>query len=212
MIHPTHPAPHDASALPGLLVDWQVRDLCLEHGMVTPFQDRLHDHRSGVVSHGLSSAGLDVRLGFAFARYVSGTFNSAPVDPKRVTEEDVERFEAHESFVLEPGGCLLACTVERFRMPPNVTAFVFDKSTYARCFVDMKNTVFEPGWEGTPTLEITNNIPDRGVRIYPGEGIAQVMFFRHAMPDVPYGHRQGKYQDQPAVPILPRVAQAIIRP
>jgi dCTP deaminase len=57
-------------------------------------------------------------------------------------------------------------------------------------------TPFEPGWEGYPTLCITN-IGPRPVRLYAGEGIAQVIFFQSDEAcESTYADKKGKYQAQ----------------
>ena len=102
-----------------------------------------------------------------------------------------------ENVELIPGGYSLASTIERFIMPDDLISFVHDKSTWARRFVTVQNTVMEPGWRGFLTLEITNH-SNESVTIKAGSPIAQIVFH---MLDVattqPYG---GKYQDQEAGP------------
>ena len=55
------------------------------------------------------------------------------------------------------------------------------KSTYARCGIIVNVTPFEPEWEGTVTLEISNTTP-LPAKIYANEGIAQVLFFQSDEP------------------------------
>jgi len=65
-------------------------------------------------------------------------------------------------------------------------------------------TPFEPGWEGTVTLEISNTTP-LPAKVYANEGIAQVLFFRGAEPcETTYAERKGKYQGQSGI-TLPKV-------
>lgn len=87
----------------------------------------------------------------------------------------------------------LASTIEKFHMPSGVMAEVKDKSSWARRFVTVQNTVIEPGWRGTLTLELTNHRlwP---VRLRKGSPIAQIVFYQLDEPsEQPYA---GKYQDQ----------------
>ena len=88
---------------------------------------------------------------------------------------------------------VLASTVEHFNMPSDCIAYVKDKSTWARRFVLVQNTVIEPGWRGFLTLEITYE--GGGIEIIDkGSPIAQVVFHRLDEPcESPYS---GKYQDQ----------------
>lgn len=103
-----------------------------------------------------------------------------------------------QDILIWPYGHALASSVERFRMPDDVVGLVADKSSWARRFVAVQNTVIEPGWRGHLTLELTNH-RCRWVRIRAGMPIAQVLFLRMDAPAVtPYA---GKYQDQPDRPV-----------
>lgn len=98
-----------------------------------------------------------------------------------------------EFIHLLPGKACLASTFEKFIMPDNVIAFVHDKSTWARKFLAVQNTVIEPGWRGYLTLELSNH-GDEELIIQSGMPIAQIVFHWLDMPTtIPY---KGKYQDQ----------------
>jgi len=124
-----------------------------------------------------------------------------------------------ESVFLRPGDFVLASTVERFTMPPDILGIVHDKSTWARRGLACQNTCIEPGWKGHLTLELTNHGPNN-LRIEPGSPIAQIILHRLEEPtEAPYA---GKYDNQPARPVaaiferdpildkIEGVAQAII--
>lgn len=102
-----------------------------------------------------------------------------------------------EGFLMWPLRFVLASTLEVFDMPPDVMGFVHDKSTLARCGIAVQNTVIEPGWRGTLTLEITMH-RWRVHRIRPGQPIAQIIFHKVEGAGAYAG---GKYQDQPARPV-----------
>lgn len=101
-----------------------------------------------------------------------------------------------EKITLWPGGHSLASTVEKFTMPNNLLGRVHDKSTWARQWITVQNTIIEPGWVGYLTLEIINHsfwfhtIPI-------GAPIAQIVF---EFTDRPTKGYDGKYQDQKAGP------------
>ena len=77
-------------------------------------------------------------------------------------------------------------------------------STYARCGIIVNVTPFEPEWEGTVTLEISNTTP-LPAKIYANEGLAQVLFFQGDEPcEVSYADKKGKYLKQRGV-TLPRI-------
>lgn len=89
----------------------------------------------------------------------------------------------------------LASTIEHFDIPNDLVAFIKDKSTNARRFITVQNTVAEPGWHGYLTLELTRHLP-WPVRVKAGTPIAQVMLAELDEPtERPYS---GKYQDQRA--------------
>lgn len=103
-----------------------------------------------------------------------------------------------QSMWLWPFWGRLASSIERFDMPEDVCAEVKDKSTNARLFVFVQNTVIEPGWKGYLTLELTRFKP-WPIYIKAGTPIAQVMF---KMLDEPTEQQYtGKYQGQPNRPV-----------
>ena len=87
----------------------------------------------------------------------------------------------------------LGVTVEWFNMPTDLSAEVKDKSTNARKFVFVQNTVIEPGWRGYLPVELTRYLP-WPIYLKAGTPIAQIRFEPLDEPtDEPY---EGKYQDQ----------------
>jgi dCTP deaminase len=88
----------------------------------------------------------------------------------------------------------LAVTYERVNIPITLKARVCDKSTNARRFITVQNTLIDPGFEGHITLELTRHRP-WPVYLPAGYPIAQLEFTMLTRPtDQPYS---GKYQDQP---------------
>ena len=93
--------------------------------------------------------------------------------------------------IVPPNSFALARTIEYFRIPRDVLTVCLGKSTYARCGIIVNVTPFEPEWEGTVTLEISNTTP-LPARIYANEGIAQVLFFQSDEPcEVSYADKKG---------------------
>ena len=78
-------------------------------------------------------------------------------------------------MIIPPHGCALASTLEQFHMPHDLIGTVRDKSTWARLFLAVQNTLLDPGWPGFLTLELTNH-SDVEIRIAEGEPIAQIVF------------------------------------
>lgn len=161
--------------------------------MIEPFESA--QVRGDVISYGLSSYGYDIRLANDFK--VPSSLTDV-LDPKAVGEDTFTTVQAG-TFDLAPGTFVLGRTVEYFCIPPDVLTLCTGKSSYARCGVMVNVTPFEPGWEGYATLCITN-VGARPVRLYAGEGIAQVIFFQSDEPcEVSYADKKGKYQAQQAI-------------
>jgi deoxycytidine triphosphate deaminase len=66
---------------------------------------------------------------------------------------------------------------EHFDIPRDIITLCLNKSTYARCGLYVNITPFEPEWRGHATVELTNPTP-RAVKVYPFEGIAQLLFLQ----------------------------------
>jgi dCTP deaminase len=179
--------------------DAWIRRTAREHKMIEPFVER--QVREAVISYGLSSYGYDIRVAEQFKIFTN--INSTIVDPKAFSPESFVDFQG-PVCIIPPNSFALARTVEYFRIPRNVLTICLGKSTYARCGIIVNVTPFEPEWEGTATLEISNTTP-LPAKIYANEGIAQVVFFRADEPcEVSYRDKQGKYQAQRDI-TLPRI-------
>ena len=177
---------------------WITR-MASEHAMIDPFVEG--QVREGVVSYGVSSYGYDIRVADEFKVFTN--INSTVIDPKSFDPRSFVDLKAPVCIV-PPNSFALARTVEYFRIPRDVLTVCLGKSTYARCGIIVNVTPFEPEWEGTATLEISNTTP-LPAKIYANEGIAQVLFFQSDEPClISYADKKGKYQAQKAV-TLPKV-------
>ena len=179
--------------------DSWIKRMALEQRMIEPFVEK--QVRSGVVSYGLSSYGYDIRVANEFKVFTN--INTTVIDPKAFDPLSFVDLKA-DSCIVPPNSFALARTVEYFRIPRDVLTICLGKSTYARCGIIVNVTPFEPEWEGTATLEISNTTP-LPARIYANEGIAQVLFFQSDEPcATSYADKQGKYQAQRVV-TLPKI-------
>ncbi len=179
--------------------DRWIRRMALEHRMIEPFEPS--QVRQGVISYGLSSYGYDIRVADEFKVFTN--INNTVIDPKAFDPRSFVDIKAAVCIV-PPNSFALARTVEYFRIPRSVLTVCLGKSTYARCGIIVNVTPFEPEWEGTATLEISNTTP-LPAKIYANEGIAQVLFFESdEICERSYGDKQGKYLKQLEV-TLPRI-------
>jgi len=179
--------------------DRWIRKMALEHDMINPFSEK--QVREGVVSYGLSSYGYDLRVADEFKIFTN--VNCTVVDPKNFDERSFVTVRS-ECAIVPPNSFALARSVEYFKIPRDILTICVGKSTYARCGIIVNVTPFEPEWEGTATLEISNTTP-LPAKIYANEGIAQVLFFQSDEPcATSYRDKKGKYQAQVEV-TLPKI-------
>jgi dCTP deaminase len=179
--------------------DKWIRRMALEHKMIEPFVD--DQVRAGVVSYGLSSYGYDIRVADEFKIFTN--INNTVIDPKNFDPRSFVDVKT-DVCIVPPNSFALARTIEYFRIPRDVLTICLGKSTYARCGIIVNVTPFEPEWEGTVTLEISNTTP-LPARIYSNEGIAQVLFFQSdEVCERSYADKAGKYLKQRGV-TLPKI-------
>ena len=180
----------------GVLPDWMIeRDVKIE-----PFAQS--SHRAGMISYGVSSYGYDVRVGRHFKVFTNA--RCTVVDPKNFDPASFVDMEG-DHCLIPPNSFALAETMEYLEIPRDILCICVGKSTYARCGLIVNVTPLEPEWRGRVTLEISNTTP-LPAKLYAGEGIAQLLFFRAAAEcKTSYADKKGKYQDQPGLtlPIVP---------
>lgn len=175
-------------------------------GMIEPFADR--GITPGAISFGLSSYGYDMRLSTEFRILSKGPSQAphapqapqqdAPLDPKVVEPALFSHFTG-DVCIVPPNSFVLARSLEYFRIPRDVLAICFGKSTYARCGIIVNVTPLEPEWEGFVTISIAN-ASSRAVKLYANEGISQVLFLGgQETCDISYADKSGKYQAQKGI-------------
>lgn len=179
--------------------DTWIAEMANNFGMIDPFVEA--QVREGVVSYGLSSYGYDIRVADEFKVFTN--INTTVIDPKAFDPRSFVDIQ-NDICIVPPNSFALARTVEYFRIPRDILTLCLGKSTYARCGIIVNVTPFEPEWEGTATLEISNTTP-LPARIYANEGIAQVLFFQSDQTcAISYADKKGKYQSQQSV-TLPKI-------
>lgn len=114
--------------------------------------------------------------------------------------EFMESRDISDGYILKPGDCILANTLEYLNIPDDVVARVEGKSSLGRLFLTVHVTAgfVDPGFKGQITLEIVN-LGKWSLNLYPGMKIAQVNFHKMGRPaNRPYGcpdlgsHYQGQ--------------------
>lgn len=169
-----------------ILSDKEIAELCQgDRPMIENYNPELirknpHTQES-IFSHGQSSYSYDI-VSSGLIRFLDPEAELA--DPKN-PDFWLEPMECHGPIAIEPRSCFLSSSRDYFRMPDDVTGMVLTKSSYARAFNYCLTTVLQAGWEGHITLEFENKLPIPSV-FYPGEGCAQIVFFRGNPCSEPY--------------------------
>ena len=137
----------------------------------------------------IQPASVDVRLG--------DTFSVVEDSPSGMISLDGEiRYKTIKTdrYVLLPGQFVLATTMEYFRLPDDLTAFVEGRSSLGRMGLFIQNAGWvDPGFEGEITLELYN--ANRcAIELRAGRRVGQLVFAKmDAAAEHPY---RGKYQGQ----------------
>lgn len=100
------------------------------------------------------------------------------VEPKP-TELFSEKKVIDDKLILEPGGSVIACSKDLYKIPLKYFGLVQTKGTLARLFIQAtcNDGQVEPGFEGYITLEITNLSPWM-VEIPKSSKIAQLFIYQ----------------------------------
>lgn len=137
----------------------------------------------------IQPASVDLRLSDHFLKVDENRMEAIRLE-EEVAYEDLHQ----ERIVIPPHSFLLATSVERIRLPDDLTAFVEGRSSIGRIGLFIQNAGWvDPGFEGTLTLELynANRLP---IRLQAGRRICQLVFARmDRAAEQPY---RGKYQGQ----------------
>ncbi len=156
---------------------------------------RIHNKELSIEPENLSliqPASVDLRLGGEFVtitHWNTGVldFNSAPNYQKIIAKE----------FIVPSHSFVLATTMEKIKLPDDLTAFVEGRSSVGRMGLFIQNAGWvDPGFEGQLTLELynANTLP---IRLCAGRRICQMVFCKMDQKTTqPY---TGKYQGQKGV-------------
>jgi dCTP deaminase len=127
----------------------------------------------------LGSVSVDFRLGRTFMVFEHSRHSF--IDPRRPQSigEAMRTIEVadDEPFIMQPGDFALASTVESLELPNDLLGRLEGRSSIARLGITVHSTaaVFEPGWIGTATMELSN-LGRMAVALYPGMRICAFSF------------------------------------
>jgi dCTP deaminase len=159
------------------------------------------------LSRQLGSVSIDFRLGTTFMVFEHSKHSFIdPRSPQSIGDamRTIE-IDPDEAFIMQPGDFALASTMETLELPPDLLGRLEGRSSIARLGITVHSTaaVFEPGWIGTATMELSN-LGRMAVALYPGMRICAFSFEEVSSPvRVPYREkRNAKYAGQ----ITPRAS------
>ncbi len=134
-------------------------------------------------------ASVDIRLGNTFC-VLEDTFHGII----RLQDEIKYKTMTTDRYLLLPGQFILATTMEYFKLPDNLTAFVEGRSSLGRLGLFIQNAGWvDPGFEGEITLELFN--ANRcAIELQAGDRVGQLVFAR--MQESALRPYSGKYQKQ----------------
>lgn len=178
--------------------------------IVTPYapqQARRLPSNAPAISHGVSSAGYDLRLDPCKLAFIKAPYD-VTIDPKRIDQAEIYREEeptidpitGEVYWEMAPGSYALGLSLEHITMPRDYLGFCIGKSTYARSGLVVNTTPLEPEWCGHLVIELFNALRFHRLRVYANEGIAQlVLLATETSVTTSYADRAGKYQDQQTI-------------
>ena len=173
-----------------ILNDKQIIFLCKEKALMIPSLAK--SEKLLGISGGPTPHGYDVRIGTKYQKPI-GFKCVNPASSKGVTHHDYEGgVIPKEGLTINVGDVVQIETIEVFDMPPDITAVIFNKSTWQKLSLSMPNTIVDAGFKGSLTLCMKNNGP-WPIVVHQGMGIAHLIFHQSEPADVPY---EGKYQNQ----------------
>ncbi len=90
---------------------------------------------------------------------------------------DVVELEKGQFFDLLPQEHILVSTLESIKVPNNLMAVLYPRSSTNRKGLSLDLTgIIDSGYEGQLTLPIRNNTHSQAVRLFPGERLCQIVF------------------------------------
>lgn len=135
----------------------------------------------------LQAHAVDLRLGFTFLipkiwRLTERGREAVNIDhfaKDRPQYFDTVELEKGQFFELLPGEHILVSTLESIKVPADLMAVLYPRSSVNRKGLSVDLTgIIDSGYEGQLAVPVRNNTQAQTVRLYPGERFCQVVFDR----------------------------------
>jgi len=127
----------------------------------------------------LGPCSIDLHLGNKFSVFKHSNYPFVdlknPVETEKIMKEIV--ILKGEPFIMQPGDFALATTVENLCLADDIVGKIEGRSSLGRLGIIVHGTasIFDPGWDGRPTMEL-GNLGVMPVALYPGMRICAFTF------------------------------------
>lgn len=145
----------------------------------------------------LGSCSIDLKLGNKFRIFKNSLHPYIDVKSNIPIDDIMEEITITDGkpFVLHPGELALAVTEENLKISDDLIGRIEGRSSLGRLGIIVHGTasVFEPGWDGKPVMEL-GNLGVMPVAIYPGMRICAFTFEELSSPaEIPYNKKKNNY-------------------
>lgn len=138
----------------------------------------------------IQPSSVDLRVGWNFYIPKSWEYNEkgrVALNVDYLKHEDkkelykIVRLKEGQYFEILPGEFIIISTLERIKFNSgNIMAELFARSSFVRKGLNVGSGTVDARYQGYLMLPVTNNTRDQIIRIYPGERICQLVFFKLA--------------------------------
>ena len=156
-----------------LKTDRWIIEMAEKHGMIEPFAKENVGRIDGfkAFSFGVQPYGYGLRLSrnFLIPRITGNILDSK--------HREFDNLETGTKFItVPPREYIIGFTIETIRVPEGIVGLIYGKSSLSEVGILVNAMPVNAGFEGVIRLCIVNlnHVP---VRIYPHEGVAQILFF-----------------------------------
>lgn len=127
----------------------------------------------------LGPCSIDLHLGTHFAVFKHSKYAFVDLKSPAPTEGIMREIVVPkgEAFIMQPGDFALATTVENLKLADDIVGRIEGRSSLGRLGIIVHGTasIFDPGWDGKPTMEL-GNLGVMPVALYPGMRICAFTF------------------------------------
>ncbi len=149
----------------------------------------------------LGSCSIDLRLGNKFRVFDHSKHGFIDPSKKDYSNEITREIKVKKGgqFIMQPGDFVLAMTLEKVRIAPDLMGRLEGRSSLGRLGIVVHSTasIFDPGWDGNPVLEL-GNLGKMAVVLTVGMRICAMTFEElSSKAETPYTNRKfAKYKFQ----------------